>query len=475
MTFPSTTPPTASQRIARFASGFDPQRLDAADLNACARSWLDTVACAIAGAGEPATLRAKAYLEAVHGLETATPDRPRSARARLWGATTCTSIEAAALFNGIAGHVLDYDDVTSPMRGHPSIALWPALMAIADARDLPGRRLASAFAVGFEVICKLSRTMAFAHYAQGWHSTSSIGTLGATAACAHLIGLDEAQTVNALGLAVAQSAGTRQNFGSDAKSFQAGMCGASAARAALLAEQGFDAAADAIDGEFGYMALVAHGEDLQAGLSSLGATPLELHASGFEIKQYPMCYAAHRAIDGVLELRRAFGLTLDRVAAVRITTSAGGLVPLIHHRPVTGLQAKFSMEYAVAAALADGAVGLASFEDAAVRREAVAAFLPQVTASEATGALLPRFAEVSMRLADGRDLGTKVLFQHGSAERPLSDEQLVAKAQDCLKHGGRSIDATELYRTAQRMATLPARALIDALNPTPTGTSPGTA
>lgn len=459
---------SASQTIARFATGFDPARLDEADLTACARSWLDTTACAIAGVAEPATLRAKAYVEAAHGVEAAAGDRPPSSRARLWGTAHSTAVEAAALFNGIAGHVLDYDDVTSPMRGHPSVALWPALMALADARDLDGRRLASAFAVGFEVICKLSRTMAFAHYARGWHSTSSIGTLGATAACAHLIGLDEAQTVHALGLAVAQSAGTRQNFGSDAKSFQAGQCGASAVRAVLLGEQDFDAAPDAIDGPFGYMALVADGEDLQPGLSSLGSTPLELHASGFEIKQYPMCYAVHRAIDGVLELRGEHGLTLDRVASARIVTSAGGLVPLIHHRPVTGLQAKFSMEYAVAAALADGAVGLASFEDAAVQRGEVAAFFPRVTASEADGALLPRFAEVSLRLTDGREVATKVLFQHGSAERPLSDGQLLAKAQDCLRHGASTVDATTLYRLARRMPTLPARALLDALtDPSP--------
>lgn len=452
--------PTASQRIASFVCAFGPGQLTPELNRQVARSWLDTVAVALAGGGDPASLRARRYVEQQYGLAAA----PASSRARLWGSAQAAPLEAAALWNGIAGHVLDYDDVTTPMRGHPSIALWPALLALADARALPGARLASAFVVGFEVICKLSRGFAARHYARGWHSTSSIGVLGAAAAAAHLIGLDAARTVSALGLAVAMAAGTRQNFGSDAKSFQAGQCNAAALRAVLLAEQGFDAAPGAIDGEFGYLALVGHGEDLGPALATLGNDPPELLSAGIEIKQYPMCYAAHRSIDAVLALRREHGLTLDQVQAVDIQASRGAFTPLIHRRPVTGLQGKFSLEYGVTAALADGAVRLASFDDAAVQRTEVQAFLPRVRSREATGGTLePRYAEVALRLRDGTTLRHRVDAQHGAAEDPLSDEELIAKVADCLAYGGSRIDARHLYQRAIGLPGLPARALLDAL------------
>lgn len=465
-TLPSNSP-GASQRIAAYAAGFDPGALTAEEQAACARSWFDTVAVALAGGREPATQRARGYVSAQFGLhEPIAPPGPHATQARIWGERAGTTLEAAALLNGVAGHVLDYDDVTSPMRGHPSIALWPALMALADARDLPGARLASGYLIGFEVICRFSRAMANKHYARGWHSTASIGTLGAAAACAHLAGLDEPRTANALGLAVAMSGGTRQNFGTDAKSFQAGQCGAAALRAVLLAEGGFDASPEAIDGPYGYLALYANGEELTHELRSLGdaARPSELLRSGIEVKQYPMCYAAHRTIDGVLALKREMSLSLATVQSVEIETSRGALAPLIHHRPTTGLQAKFSMQYAVAAALADGAVRLASFEDAAVRRPEVAAFMPRVRTHEASeGGLLPRYAQIAMRLTDGRTLRHRVETQHGAAEDPLSDDELVAKGADCLAHAGRRLDARALFDTAHRMSTSPARSLLDAL------------
>jgi 2-methylcitrate dehydratase PrpD len=450
----------ASRRIAAFASQFDPTQLDDTLRREVARSWLDTACVALAGWREAASQRALAYAAAQFGLDT----RRAANRARVWGRADATALEAAALVNGVAGHVLDYDDVTTPMRGHPSIALWPALNALADARDLPGARVASAFVVGFEVICKLSHAMAQRHYARGWHSTLSIGVLGTTAAASHLLSFDEARSVNALGLAVAMSAGSRQNFGSDAKAFQAGQCGAAALRAVLLAEAGLDAAADAIDGEFGWQALVGHGEDLAPMLATLRREPLELASSGIEIKQYPMCYAAHRTIDAVLALRRVHGLRLDDVQAVEVLTSRGAQVPLIHHRPSTGLQAKFSMEYAVSVALAEGQVQLAHFDDAVVTRADLQAFLPRVRAREAIeGGLDPRFAEVSMRLRDGRLLQQRVQTQHGAAEDPLNDDELLAKATDCLRHGGCRADARRVFDAALAMHQRPARALLDAL------------
>lgn len=433
---------TASEQIAGFSVAFRSDRLTGSLREICGRSLVDLHAAAIAGWSEPAAERARRY---VAGLGTET-----GGAAGLWRGGRC-SVEGAALANGVAAHVLDYDDVSSPMRGHPGVAIWPALLALGEARKVSGDRLASAFVVGFEVIVKLSRAMAERHYARGWHSTSSIGTIGSAVACAHLLQLGVAETANAIGLAVAQTAGTRQNFGTDAKSFQAGQANAAALRAALLAETGFSASPAALDGDVGYVKLYGSGEDLHSHLAGLGREPLELERSGIEIKKYPLCYATHRMLDGLLDLRAAENLTLADVEGIDVRVSRAALAPLIHHRPRSGLEAKFSMEYAAAAALLDGEVRLSSFLDGAVMRPEIQAFLPRVAASEHGEALLPRWTEVSVRRKDGAIFTKRVETLRGSAENPLSRADFLQKVEDCYDFGGCRIDAARFLDAATRM------------------------
>lgn len=412
----------ASEQIARFAAGFPAGDLLPQHFKLCSRALIDTVAVAVAGRDEEASKIALRYAANQGGPLTASA----------WGTGQSLPVEYAALYNGVAGHVLDYDDVTSPLRGHPSIALLPPLVALAEAMDKTGEELAAAFAVGFEVICKLARCMVGDHYARGWHSTASVGTVAATVGCARLLGLSTLETRHAIALAVAQTAGTRANFGTMAKSFQAGNTGAAAIRAALLAQAGFTGAPNAIDGAFGYMDLYANREDLRAVLSELGGAPLELDASGFEIKKYPLCYATHRAIDGVLDLKAEHRIEIGDVRSVSVTANHRALVPLIYPRPVTGLQAKFSMHYAVVAALLDGRVNLASFSDNAVRRPEVQARLAMVDAKEDTGQPSPRWTHIRISMADGRLLEKMVTTLRGAANCPLTDTEVVEKARDCF-------------------------------------------
>ena len=209
---------TASETIAEFAVGFDRARMSAATLRQCGRALADTLAVGIAELAEPSVGQALRYVEgSAPGLDGG---NSQPASARLWGTGRTAPIETAALFNGISAHVLDFDDASSPMSGHPSVALLPALVALAEARDIEGQRLASAYVVGFEICCKVGRALDLTHYARGWHMTSSVGTIAAAAACGHLLGMDLAHIVNAIGLAVAQTGGTRENFGTGAKSFK---------------------------------------------------------------------------------------------------------------------------------------------------------------------------------------------------------------------------------------------------------------
>jgi 2-methylcitrate dehydratase PrpD len=442
---------TTSETIAEFAAGFDRARTSAATVRQCGRALADTLAVGIAGLREPSVGRALRYVE--DSTLRLDGGNSRPAYARLWGTGRTAPIETAGLFNGIAAHVLDFDDASSPMSGHPSVALLPALVALAEARDIEGLRLASAYAVGFEICCKVGRALDLTHYARGWHMTSSVGTIAAAAACGHLLGMSAAPIVNAIGLAVAQTGGTRENFGTDAKSFQAGQCNAAALRAVLLAEQGFTAAPTALDGKAGYTALYSKGEDISAALRCLPSDPLEIESSGVEVKKYPACYGIHRPLDGLFELRQKHSLTMDDIEQIKVETSYGALAPLILHMPRSGTEGKFSMQYTLAAAIADGEIRLASFTDEAVARPALRGLMGRISAREVSDQMVPRWALITVQLKSGEVLRRRIGELRGSARSPLSDVELLAKIMDCVSWSGRPIDPTSLFQAAMQLGT----------------------
>ena len=444
----------ASTRIASFGARFASAPLAPAQRHQAYRALLDTIACAIAGRGDDASRLAADYMRGCAGAGHAT----------VWATGETMHPEGAAFVNGVAAHVLDYDDVMTPMRGHISVAMVPALCALAQTTSADGQRFSTAYLAGFELMAKFARVMALPHYSRGWHSTSALGVLGATLACSVLLGLNEAQTAHALGLAVAQAAGSRQNFGAMAKSFQAGQCNAAAVRAVLMARSGFTASPGAIDGKFGYLTLYASGEDMSPALAALGQTcngPLEIDAMGIDIKKYPCCYAIHRALDGLLALRKVHALTPARVKKVDVINSAGGLDALLPQPPANGLQAKFNMAYCMAAALMDGAIRLASFDDAQVMRPEIRALLAKVTLQEAPGAILPRWSQVRVELVNGQVLEQRVNTARGDAGDPLSDAELIEKVADCFASG--DFDA-DVHAWAQHVFGLSKRRLGDVLH-----------
>ncbi len=434
----------ASLRIASFAARFSETPLSPAQRHCAYRAFLDTFAVAVGARKDEAARIAREHLQEVIGVGKSTA----------WATGEPLPAEAAAWLNGMTAHLLDYDDMMPPLVGHPSVALVPALVALAQVTGASGERFSSAYIAGFEVLAKLAKAMAMPHVIKGWHSTSSIGVLGAAVACSVLLGLDETQTAHALGLAVTQAAGNRENFGTMAKSFQVGQCGAAAVRAALLAQRGFTSARASLDGKYGYLALYAAGEDLSFALDSLGVSPLEIDAIGIDVKKYPCCYAIHKSLDGVLALRAGHGLTPDAVDRVEVVTQARGLQPLVYADPRTGLEAKFSMEYSVAAALLDGGIRLATYDDDRIARPAIRSFLPRVAKSESTGPMLPRWSEVVIHLKDGRTLSKRVTTSRGDAQDPLTDEELVAKAKDCFAYGGCEWSAEWLASRVFDMAAL---------------------
>jgi 2-methylcitrate dehydratase PrpD len=422
---------------------------------------VDTIATIVAGVAEPASRIAAAVV---------TEDACAPVATQL-GTGIRTSMEGAALLNGISGHALDYDDVSTSATAHPSVVVLPAALAVAEAVDASGRALLEAYVIGLEVLARLGLAMGPEHYRRGWHATSTLGTLGAAMAAGRLLGLDADALAHTLAIAASQAGGLRQNFGTMVKPFHAGhaaRCGVAAAR---LAAHGMRGDPAALEGPAGFFAAFGFGASEVEGVGARLGAPYDLAAVGLSVKRYPCCYATHRAADAVLELRDRHELRPEQVEGLTVTVPLGGLDPLPHRRPATGLQGKFSLEYVVATALLDGRVGLDSFTDAMVSRPDVLALEALIEVREdpsIPGVRSPvdgGYVEVAVRTRRGRSLACRVERAAGSPERALSPDQLDAKFRDCTRALGpaRVDDALRALDRLQELHDV--RALVAELSP----------
>lgn len=405
-----------TDRIVALATS--PVALDAGDREAVAAAFEDILAVTYAGWSEPVT---RSVVRLYAGREAVLLD----------GSGTL-SIEHAALIHGAAGHALDYDDVHLTSATHPSVAIVPALLAVADSRPALRERLAAAYAVGLSVNIALGRVLGFRHYDLGWHATSTIGPLAGAAALAHLLRLDGTRTRHALALAAAQAGGLQRNFGTQAKPLQAGLAAAAGVRAALLAEAGVDGDADAF-GPRGYFDLYG------AGGEPADAVEPAIEVRSVSMKLYPCCYATHRLIAAAAEARLEVGENAAAAAdLVEVSVPYGGLRPLRVADPATGLEGKFCAAYTIAAALLQDNVGLPDFTDAAVRRPALRALMERVRVTEEAldGPVPVGMDHGAVRLTlhrDGASIArTEVTAFPGSPGRPATSAEFDAKVQDCL-------------------------------------------
>jgi 2-methylcitrate dehydratase PrpD len=457
-----TTAAGATEAIAAWVAGASFDAMPSEVVERARAGVIDTVGVILAGVDEPVT-------RIVAGMVAEDGGAPVAAQL---GATMRTTPESAALLNGVSGHALDYDDVSVSLTGHPSVVVLPAALAAAELVGASGAALLEGYVAGVEVTTKLGIAIGPAHYRAGWHATSTLGTVGAAAAAGRVLGLDPERVAHALAIAVSLASGSRQNFGTMTKPFHAGhaaRCGLSAAR---LAARGMTADTTAIEAPLGLFALLSFGEGRPETIGESLGCPYDLAAAGLSVKKYPCCFATHRAADAVLDLRAEHGIDPALVEAVAVTVPVGGVSPLIHDRPRTGLEGKFSMQYVLAAALLDGRVGLDAFDDGAVRRPEAQALVPRVTVQEdpsiVTGAnpIEEGHVTVAVRLRDGASLTRRVTHPRGAPAEPLRPEELAAKFLDCA---GAALDPDRAERALGRLRTLErepdVRALVAALTP----------
>ncbi|MCH7999458.1 MAG: MmgE/PrpD family protein [Chloroflexi bacterium] len=424
----------ASERLARFVVETESVPEDA--IAQAKRALLDTLGVTLAGSREESARIVADWVREQGGR----------AEVAVLGRSFRAPAADAALANGAAAHALDFDDVSLPMRGHPSAPLLPAALAVAEKASRSGRDLLTAFVLGFEVETSLGRAIGEAHYALGWHATSTLGTLGAAAACARLLRLDIARTQMAFGIAASLASGLQQNFGTMTKPLHAGWAARNGVVAAELAARGFTADRRALEGESGqtparpggFLRAMSGGAepDLES-IASLGR-PYQITSSGFGVKLYPCCYAVHRSLDAVLEMKARHRIDPAGIEAIRVEVSRGSLMPLRGDSPATGLEGKFSLEYCLAAALLDGHVMLTTFTDEAVHRPAVRELMAKIEVSEGpdeSGGTFPigGYAEVRIVLRGGEEQFLRVDTPRGDPSRPLSWEELTEKFRDCAQ------------------------------------------
>jgi 2-methylcitrate dehydratase PrpD len=352
-------PPEQRTRNTRQLCGFV-ERTDRASIPAevAARARmhvLDTIGVTIAGAETEAGRIVGSYVAALGARGGAS----------LFAHGARTAAQHAALAHGVMGHALDYDDYTvKSMLGHPSVVVLPAALAIAEEEGASGSDLLLAFVIGVEVACKLGDLFNPSLFQRGWPATCVLGTFGATAAAAKLLGLEGAALQNAFGIAGSEASGLKANVGTMAKPFHAGRAAENGVLAARLAAAGYDATADILDVEEGFAEVFAV-EASPAGLAALG-DPYDLVDPGIAVKPFPSCGATHSGIEAALALAEDPRIEGRRIRSIVCEVAPHTANVLVFSRPTTGLGGKFSMEYCVAVAMLRGRPAVADFSDEAV-------------------------------------------------------------------------------------------------------------
>lgn len=417
-----------TRRLAERVAAVELRDLPAAAVAATRTALEDYLGCAVAGSVTSTAAKLLDYLPEISG----------PGPCRIAGTSLTASAAGAALANGTLGHALDYDDVSWEMIGHPGVAIMPAILALGEAGHHSGGDVVTAYVAGFEVVSQLGMTMNRGHYERGWHATGTLGTLGAAAGSARLLGLDPDRVVAALGIAASMAAGLRANFGTDTKPLHAGRAAQHGVMAATMASRGFTASAEILEALSGFFNVYGNAPiDPERVVAQFG-DPWGIADPGFNTKAYPSCMSTHAGVDAALDLTVDHDVTPAQVDAVRVGVVDLTKNILIHNNPRTGLEGKFSMQYCVARAMTDRALSVGHFTDEAVNDPGVRTLLdrvtmevdPQVSGEWQMGT--PRGALVEMTLRDGSRLAKRVDWPSGSMKNLLSRDRLDQKYRDCV-------------------------------------------
>jgi len=430
-----------SDIIADFVVGFDPAAVPAIGIERLRLAFIDTLAVMLAGSREHG---AELICEMVR-QEGAAP------QVAVIGQSFRTSPQLAALANGVAAHIMDYD--LSSLLGQPSSPIIPALLPLAESTGATPAEVAAAFVVGFELCMRFARAAPEQAAIAGWHAVSSVGTVGAAMACARLIKAPRETIPDILGIAASLAAGLSANFGTMTKPLHSGTSARNAILAATLGRAGFTANAIALEHpSSGYFR--AFDRDMKvsfAPFDDLGHS-FDMVERGFKPKRYPCGGLGHAAIDAALELR-------NEVRAADIISIKAGITRYASLRigdkyPTSIESAKFSMPYVAAYTTLYGPPMLNAFTEEAIGDPAIKDLARKVSVvvdPEYADLLDDSPARVTVTLADGRTIERTRYYASGTPQMPLTSEQVEEKFFSCAERSVDKAAATRIFAFLSRI------------------------
>jgi len=458
------TPPaqTAADRIADWAATLGVGGVPVATRQAATRCLVDVTGCALAGSRHPTTAVLARYA-ALHYAGGACTTA---------GAGTLGAL-GAALVNGVAAHVWDFDDTSYAGIVHASAAVWPAVLAAAQLADASAETLLLAFVAGVEAEYALGRALGDALYWKGWWNTGVLGGIGAAVGAGRALGIDAARLSHAVRIAASFAGGARVVLGTAAKPYGCGRAAQAGLEAALVAADGLGGPAEAFEEERGFARLFNDGAFDPAALDRLGAR-WALVDPGIAFKLFPACSAAQAAVEATIALLREHRLVADDIEGVHCAVTPLVAISLTFNRPRTPAEAQFSMPYAIACALLCGNLGIDQLTPArigeAARQREMAKVTMEVNESLLGGEIgrrnAPEGAIVTLTTRDGRRLQRVLGAATGMPANPASDERLFVKFRGCARSVLDEATAETLLGRLRSLAPgLPARALLPAIAP----------
>jgi 2-methylcitrate dehydratase PrpD len=365
-----------------------------------------------------------------------------SAECSIVGTSASAPAPQAALANGVAGHAMDYDDTqlsTSKeavygLLTHPTTPVLAAVLAVGQKQKITGAEFVLGYVLGVEVECRIADAINPRHYQSGFHSTSTMGGLGAAMAAGKILGMKEPQLLMTLGIAASMASGLRENFGTMTKPLHAGRAAENGVTAALLARDGFTAARNILEARRGFFNAMAGGFDESKVSGRLGS-PYFMKQPGISIKPYPSGSLSHPAQDLILDLVRAHDLKAEDIEHIDVGTNSNVPNALIYPMPKTALEGKFSIPFCMAIAVIERKAGIAQFQDRKVRDQKVIELMKRVTLYvdeelERLGYDQVR-SRVRVKLKDGRVVGDRYDVARGHPTKPMSWAELTEKFRDC--------------------------------------------
>lgn len=432
--------------LGQFVASLDYDRIPATALPLLRDAFTDTVAVIMVGVAEPVSQIV---------LRTCAEPRERGEARACLSRIRCSAADAA-LVGGTAAHALDYDDQS--LSGHPSAVLVPAILAEGEARGASGRDLVTAYVAGYEVWAELLRRDANYH-TKGWHPTSVYGSVAAAAAVSVLNRLPAERASAALAIAASHAGGLAANFGTMTKPYHAGMAARSGLVSARLAAAGMTANDAALEHAQGFLHAFSPGRPDRDSPAQVGSDWYLLRQR-LCIKKYPTCYFMHRSFDATVKLLAGRGIGADDIAEIEVTMGRGQTAVLINEHPRTGLEAKFSEQFAMAAAVILGRMGVNEVNDETAQRADFQSFYRKVRLNpvdeyDTRDPAHSPSERVVIRLADGRTLDSgSIRIIAGHADDPLSVDELWEKFSACTTRTHTAPQAKALFAQLQAVETL---------------------